>query len=70
MAKNAPNELKFDQTCISMSFIKFQKIFGKFSKLADFWLKNHHLARFSRRDFETFFSMENVTGPSKMLRIG
>ena len=28
-----------------MSFIKFQKIFEKFSKLADFWPKNSHLAR-------------------------
>ena len=59
-----------DQTCISMSFIKFQKIFGKFSKLADFWPKNGHFARFARRDFETFFSTEIVSGPSKMLRFG
>ena len=59
-----------DQTCISMSYIKILKIFWKFSKLADFWPKNGHLARFARRDFETFFSMENVTGPSKMLRFG
>ena len=59
-----------DQTCISMSYIKFLKIFWKFSKLADFWPKNGHLARFPRRDFETFFSTENVTGPSKMLRFG
>ena len=63
MAKNAPNELKFYQTCISMIFIKFQKIFGKFSKFADFWPKNHHLAHFSRRNFETFFSTEIVSGP-------
>ena len=47
-----------------MSFIKFQKIFEKFSKLADFWPKNDHFARFSRRDFETFFSTEIVSGPS------
>ena len=60
----------FDQTCISMSFIKFQKIFEKFSKLADFWPKNGHFARFARRDFETFFSTEIVSGPSKMLRLG
>ena len=60
----------WDQTCISMSFIKFQKIFGKFSKLADFWPKNHHLARFSRRDFETFFSTEIVSGPSKTIWFG
>ena len=60
----------FYQTCISMSFNKFQKIFGKFSKLTDFWPENHHLARISRRDFETFFSTEIVSGPSKMLRFG
>ena len=60
----------FYQTCISMSLIKFLKIFGKFSKLTDFWPKNCHLARFLRRDFETFFSTEIVSGPSKMLRFG
>ena len=49
-----------------MSFIKFQKIFEQFSKLADFWPKNGHFARFARRDFETFFSTEIVSGPSKM----
>ena len=55
----------FDQTCISMSFIKFQKILGKFSKLADFWPKNDHLARFSRRDFETFFRRKSYQGLQK-----
>ena len=59
-----------DQTCISMSFIKFQKIFGKFAKLADFWPKNGHLTRFPRREIIPFFSTENVSGPSKMLRMG
>ena len=42
MAKIAPNERKFDQTCISMSFIKFYKIFENFLKLVDFWQKNSH----------------------------
>ena len=60
----------FDQTCISMSFIKFQKIFGKFSKLADFWPKNGHFARFASSNFEAFISTGNVTGPWKMLRFG
>ena len=36
-----------DQTCISMSFIKFQKIFEKLTNLA------RHLARFARYDFRT-----------------
>ena len=49
-----------DQTCIPMSFIKFQKIFGKFSKFTDFRPKNCHLARFSRRDFETFFDGNRI----------
>ena len=62
--------LNSDQTCISMGFIKFLKIFGKFSKLADFWPKNGHLARLPRREIVPFFSTENVSGPSKMLRIG
>ena len=42
---------KLDQTCISMSSIKFQKIYGNFSKLAEFWPKNSFL----RCNFETFF---------------
>ena len=66
MVENAPNELKFRPEM----YFKFQKIFGKFSKLADFWLKNGHFARIPRREITTFFSTENVSGPSKMLRIG
>ena len=50
MVKNAPNELKFYQTCFYMGIIKFWKIFGKFSKLADFCPKNSHLARFPYRE--------------------
>ena len=58
-----------DKTCISMSFIKFQNIFEKFGKLADFWWKKGHLARISCRDFEKIISTENVTTPSKMLEL-
>ena len=60
----------FDQTCISMSFIKFQKILDNISKLVDLWPKNRHLVRFARRDFETFFSTDIVSWPSKILRLG
>ena len=56
-----------DQTCISMSFIKFQKIFGKFWKLADFRPKNGHLARVLRRFFNTQFYTVNVSSLWKML---
>ena len=70
MAKNALNELKFGP---DMYFYKFHQIledFLKIFKIGRFWPKNGHLARFVRSDFETFFSTENVTGPSKMLRFG
>ena len=40
-----------DQICISMVSNKFQKIFEKFSKMADFWPKNAIFSHFSRRDF-------------------
>ena len=58
------------QTCISMGFIKFQKILEKKLKFADFLPKNDHLAGFLRREIVPFFSTENVSAPSKMLRIG
>ena len=70
MAKNTQNELKFGSDMYFYAFYQILEIFWKFLKLADFWPKNHHLARFSRRDFETFFSTEIVSGPSKMLRSG
>ena len=56
-----------DQRCISMSFIKFQKIFGKFWKLANFRPKNGHLARVLRRFFNTQFYTVNVSSLWKML---
>ena len=62
MVKNASNELKFDQTCISMSFIKFYKIFENFWKLVDFWQKNSHWARIPRRKIVTFFQRKMYQG--------
>ena len=53
-----------------MHFYGFYQILEDFLENFQNWPKNGHLARFLRRDFETFFSTENVTGPSKMLRFG
>ena len=43
-----------------MSFIKFQKISGKFSKLADFWPKKHHLALFCVAISKLFFDGNRI----------
>ena len=40
-------------------FYQIPEVFEQILKLADFWPKNGHLARFSRRDFETFFFDRN-----------
>ena len=56
-----------DQMCISMGFINSLKDFEKFSKLADFWPKNDHLARCAYRFFATRFSTENVSSLWKIL---
>ena len=64
MAKNAPNELKFRPDMYFYEFYQILEDFWKIFKLADFWQKNRHLARFTRSDFEAFFR------PSKMLRFG
>ena len=48
-------------------FYQFLKDFEKFWKLADFWLKNDHLARCANRFFVTRSSTENVSSLWKML---
>ena len=70
MVKNAPNELKFVPDMYFYEFYQIPEDFLKILKLTDFLPKNDHFACFSRCDFETFFSTENVTTPSKMLRFG
>ena len=70
MAKNAPNELKLGPDMYFYEFHQITEDFWKIFKMADFWPKNGHLARFSRRDFEKKNSTENITGPSKILRFG
>ena len=54
-----PNKLQLswnlDETCISMSSIKFQKIFAKFWKLTNLWPKNYHLACFLCLEVVAFF---------------
>ena len=51
MAKNAPNELKFGPDMYFYEF-PFQKIFGKFSKLVDFW---QSFSTFFAQRFQNFF---------------
>ena len=70
MAKNAQNELKFGSDMYFYGFYQILEDFWKIFKMADSWPKNGHLARFARRDFEIFFSTENVTTPSKLLIFG
>ena len=69
LSKSVQVSWNLDQTCISRSFIKFQKIFGKFSKFADFWPKNGHLACISRPKIATRFSTENVCSLWKMVQL-
>ena len=69
-SKNDPNELKFGPNIYFYGFYLILEDFEKKLKLADFWPKNDHLARFLRREIVPFFSTENVSVPSKMLRIG
>ena len=49
-----------DIHCISMSYLKFQKIFGRFSKLGNFRPKNSNLAHFSRRDSKLFLNGNHI----------
>ena len=52
MVKNGSNELKFEPDMYIYEFFQTPEDFWKILKLADFWPKNGHIARFSRRDFE------------------
>ena len=63
--ENAPNELKFGPGMYFNEFVILQKIFGKFSKLANFWPKNGHLARFPRREIVPFFRRKTYQGLQK-----
>ena len=67
--KMAQMSWNLDQVCISGSCIEFIKKFEKFWKLADFWPENGNFLRFSRCDFGTAFSTENVITQSKMLQL-
>ena len=68
-SKTLQMSCNLDQACISMSVIKSKNIFWRFSKLADFWPKNGHLARFPGRDFETFLSTQIVLRAFKNAQI-
>ena len=49
-----------------MSSIKFQILFGKFSKLTNFLPKNIHLACFSKFEFFYCKSLKNVPNELKL----
>ena len=71
MAKNVPNELKFGPSMYFYEFYQILEDFGKILKIGRFLAEKRSFnAFFSRCDFETFFSTEIVSGPSKMLRFG
>ena len=70
MAKNASNGLKLVPNMYSYGFDSISENVWKFSKFADFPPKNSHLARFLRRENVPFFSTENLSGPSKIFKIG
>ena len=59
MAKNAQNELKFGQDMYFYEFYQIPKDTWKIFKIGRL-----------RREIIPFFSTENVSGPSKMLRMG
>ena len=69
MPKMVQMSWNLDKVCISDRCIEFQMKFEKFWKLAHFWPKNDYFSRFSRFDFGTAFSTENVITPSKMLQL-
>ena len=48
-----------DIHCISMSYLKFQKIFGRFSKLGNFWPKKQSFSAFFASQFQTFFKRKS-----------
>ena len=50
----------FDQICISMVSNNFQKIFEKFSKMADFWPKNAIFRVFRVAIFDASTSTEKL----------
>ncbi len=60
----------FDQICISMVSNKFQKIFEKFSKMADFWPKNAIFRVFRVAIFDTQFSTEIEWKSTQMPQLG
>ena len=70
MTKNASNELKFGPDMYFYEFYQILEDFWKISKIGRFLAEKLSFSAFLRRDFETFFFTENVTGPSKMLRMG
>ena len=70
MAKNAPNELKFWPDMYFYGFYQILKDFWKIFKIGWFLAVKPSFSAFFASWFWNFFSTENVTGPSKMLRFG
>ena len=70
MAKNAPNELKFGPDMYFYEFYQILEDFLEILKICRFSAEKRPFSAFSALQNRTFFSTENVSGPSKMLRIG
>ena len=58
-----------DQICISMVSNKFQKIFEKFSKMADFWPKNAIFRVFRVAIFDASTSTEKLIQPTQVVQL-
>ena len=70
MVKNAPNKLKFVPDMYFYEFYQILKDFLKIFKIGQFLAEKRPFSAYSGSQNRTFFSTENVTGPSKMLRMG
>jgi len=70
MAKNAPNELKFGPDMYFYEFYQILEDFLEILKICGFSAEKRPFSAFPRREIVPFFSTENVSGTSKMLRIG
>ena len=70
MTKNASNKLKFGPDMYIYEFYQILEDFWKIFKIGRFSAEKRPFSAFSASQNRTFFSTENVSGPSKMLRMG
>ena len=70
MVKNAPNELKFGPDMYFYEFYQIPEDFWKIFKIGRFLAEKRQFSAYSASQNRNFFLTGNVTGPSKMLRMG